>query len=140
MKPQALAIAAGVTVLVAGLFIWRKGGIANAAQAIGSGAVGAVQGAASGVVYGIGDAVGVPRTDESACAKALREGRLWDASFACPAGDFVGGLLGGPVTPRISETQAQQAATSGRIITTAPAARDEITDLFLDPYGYSNPI
>lgn len=37
----------------------------------------------------IGDAIGVPRTNETECEKAKREGRTWDASFACPAGDFL---------------------------------------------------
>lgn len=140
MNARALTIVAGVAVLALGLFVWRKGGVSNAAQAIGAGAVDAVQGAASGVVYGIGDAVGVPRTSESACAAALREGRTWDASFACPAGDFVGSLLGWQTAPLISTAQAQQTATSGAIVRPPPAARDSITDLFLDPHGYSPPI
>lgn len=48
---------------------------------------------AAGVVLGIGDSVGIPRTDQTECERALAEGRYWDASFACPAGDFLGGIF-----------------------------------------------
>lgn len=63
--------------------------------------LGAVAGAlpaelAGGVVLGVGDSLGVPRTSEAECDRALRDGRLWDASFACPAGKFIGGLFGSP--------------------------------------------
>lgn len=37
----------------------------------------------------IGGAVGVPRTEATACERAKAEGRTWDASFACPASDFL---------------------------------------------------
>lgn len=47
------------------------------------------QGAATEAVLSVGDAVGIPRTDETECQKALREGRTWDASFACDAGTFI---------------------------------------------------
>lgn len=30
-----------------------------------------------------------PRTNETECDRALREGRTWDASFACPAARFI---------------------------------------------------
>lgn len=135
INSQSLAIVAGLGLLAAGLFVWRRGGVSNAAQAIGGAAVDAVQGAASGVVYGIGDAFGVPRTDETECARALREGRTWDASFACPAADFLRGTFSAR-----DNAGTSQSATAGRIVTPPAAARDEITDLFLDPYGYSNPI
>jgi hypothetical protein len=74
-----------------------KGG---GARSIGS-AVGALPGnLAGGVVEGIGDSLGVPRTSESECDAALREGRLWDASFACPAGRFIGGIFTSRTGPR----------------------------------------
>lgn len=57
--------------------------------AVGSGVVNA----GAGVVLGIGDAVGVPRTDMTECQRALAEGRKWDASFACPAGTFIGSFF-----------------------------------------------
>lgn len=57
--------------------------------AVGSGVVNA----GAGVVLGIGDAVGIPRTDMTECQRALAEGRRWDASFACPAGTFIGSFF-----------------------------------------------
>lgn len=47
----------------------------------------------AGVAIGIGDVLGVPRTNETECEKAIREGRTWDASFACPAGTWIGSLF-----------------------------------------------
>lgn len=84
---QLWAIAAGV----AAIALWRAAGgtAAQAGSAIGGAAVDAAGGAVSGVAIGIGDAIGVPRTDETECARAIREGRTWDASFACPAGDWI---------------------------------------------------
>lgn len=46
-------------------------------------------GVGAGAVEGIGLAVGIPRTSMSECARAKAEGRWWDASFHCPAGDFI---------------------------------------------------
>ena len=72
----------------------------DAAAAAGNAAWGAVTGAADvayqtgvGAVYGIGDAVGIPRTNMAACQQAMAEGRTWDASFACPAQDFLSYLF-----------------------------------------------
>ena len=101
MKVPALVWIAGAAVAGFALFAWRKGGIGNAAQAIGEGAVSAAGGLFTGAVTGIGDAVGVPRTEESACDAALREGRLWDASFACPAGTFIRGAWGAATAPPV---------------------------------------
>lgn len=44
-------------------------------------------------VQDAGELLGIPRTDETECEKALREGRTWDASFACPAGTFIGSIF-----------------------------------------------
>jgi hypothetical protein len=44
-------------------------------------------------VLDTGDLLGIPRTNETECEKALREGRKWDASFACPAGTFLGSFF-----------------------------------------------
>lgn len=71
---------------------------AGAASAL----VGAVGDAASGAVLGIGDVLGVPRTDMTECERALAEGRTWDASFACPAGTFISSLVGSDRTPDYS--------------------------------------
>lgn len=82
-----------------GLVVWSRvrpgagggGVVQEVAATVANAAAGAVGNVASGAVLGVGDAVGVPRTNETACAAALREGRLWDASFACPASDFLAG-------------------------------------------------
>jgi hypothetical protein len=50
---------------------------------------------AAGAVLGVGDAVGVPRTDANKCREDLAAGRWWDASFSCPAGDFLDGVIRG---------------------------------------------
>jgi hypothetical protein len=80
--------------VAAALLVYRAaGGTPRAAgEAIGSAAVEVAGGVTAGVAYGIGDAIGVPRTDETECERAIREGRTWDASFACPAGTFIGSL------------------------------------------------
>lgn len=88
-------VVALVLVGVAGFYIYgkAKGGSGGFYQTIGEGAGGAVvdlvDGAVAGVAYGVGDKLGVPRTEKTACQKALDEGRTLDASFACPAGTFI---------------------------------------------------
>lgn len=73
-----------------GVYYVARKGVAGAAAA----ATGVVVDAASGVVIGAGRAVGIPATDDSECAKAMREGRTWDASFACPAATFAKYVVG----------------------------------------------
>ncbi|MCE3602377.1 hypothetical protein LXA47_01955 [Massilia sp. P8910] len=83
-------------VLAAGsffLFARRPGAVQNAGAVLGGAVVDAVDGAASGAVVTIGDKVGLPRTNMTECEKALAEGRTWDASFACPAGKFIGSFF-----------------------------------------------
>ena len=88
---QAMLIAGGL--LVAAYVVFKKKDLGTAAvdaagsvgETIGQGAVAAT----SGVVLGIGDGIGVPRTNMTECERAKAEGRTWDASFACPAGDFL---------------------------------------------------
>lgn len=86
-------LGAGAAALVLLYIAKKKAAVADVAAAVGE-AVGGIawgitDGAVSGVVYGVGDAIGLPRTDETECERAKREGRTWDASFACPAGDFI---------------------------------------------------
>lgn len=89
----ALAVAG---LALAGVLWWarRPAGSGSVALDVGAAVGEAAADAASGLVLGIGDAVGIPRTDETECARAMREGRWWDASFACPAGTFIGGVFG----------------------------------------------
>lgn len=75
--------------LGAGLVWLMARGITGTAGDLSRGAVNAVDGAAAGVARGIGDMIGLPDTDAGKCALAKAEGRTWDASFYCPAGDFI---------------------------------------------------
>ena len=82
---QTALIGAGALAIVAvGLFIAKKG-VAGATAAV----VGAAADVASGAVVGIGQAVGIPATNETECERAMRTGDTWGASFACPAGTFL---------------------------------------------------
>ena len=63
MKPGMVGVAvmAGLVGLgLVGLYVWKKGGIANAAAGVGGAVVDAAGGVASGVVGGIGESVGLP--------------------------------------------------------------------------------
>lgn len=88
-----MLVGAGLAAIALYFFVKKKSAVADVGHALGSAAGefiwGVTDGAVSEVVYGIGDAIGVPRTDETECQKAIREGRTWDASFACPAVDFL---------------------------------------------------
>lgn len=78
------AVAAGL------LLAWiASKGVKGAAQSAARAAVGMVEGTTTGVVVGIGQAVGVPETNQTQCQKDLAAGRTWDASFSCPAGTFI---------------------------------------------------
>lgn len=79
---------AGGAVAVALLWAASKGA-KGTGQAIGGAAVDLANGIVSGTVVGIGSTVGIPETNLTECERAKREGRTWDASFACPAGDFL---------------------------------------------------
>lgn len=86
---QTMFLLAGAGLLLA-LWWASKNGIQSTARAIGSGAVEAADGLVYGSVVSVGDLFGIPETNADACQVALAEGRTWDASFACPAGTFLG--------------------------------------------------
>lgn len=90
--PPTYALIGGAAV-AAYLYIKAKGGATNAGQAIGTGTVDLANGIIGGTVTGIGEVVGIPATNLSKCEQAKAEGRTWDASFACPAKDFISYLL-----------------------------------------------
>lgn len=81
-------VIAGGAVLAALAYVATKGA-KDTGQAIGAGAVDLATGIVGGAVIGIGEAVGIPQTNITECDRAKAEGRTWDASFACPAGDFL---------------------------------------------------
>lgn len=59
----------------------------------------------SAPVLAAGDVFGVPRTNPTACQQAKAEGRVWDASFACPALEFLGYIVN-PTNPADLRTGA----------------------------------
>lgn len=58
-------------------------------QMIAQQAVKAAGGVVTGAVVGAGEVVGVPATSVDQCAADVAAGRTWDASFSCPAVDFL---------------------------------------------------
>lgn len=91
MKPGTVAIVAAV-VAVAAVYAAKRAfqaaadlGPLGLGAAVGSGIVDT----GSGVILGMGDAIGLPRTEMTECEKAMAEGRTWDASFVCPAPVFL---------------------------------------------------
>lgn len=79
---------AGGAVAAALAYVAIKGG-KGAGAALGSAAVDMADGVVSGAVTTVGEAVGIPQTNLTECERAKAEGRTWDASFACPARDFL---------------------------------------------------
>lgn len=66
----------------------QPGAVVEAGAAVGA----AVVDAGAGVVLGIGDAVGIPRTNASQGQAELAAGDYWNASFHLPAGEFISGV------------------------------------------------
>jgi hypothetical protein len=81
-------VLAGGAVLAALLYVGAKG-VKGAAQSVAGGAVDLADGLITGTVTGVGEAVGIPQTNLTKCEQAKAEGRTLDASFACPAVDFL---------------------------------------------------
>lgn len=106
MNKDGLIVGAVVAAAVVALAWYLKRQAGNAVSgAIDAGAAvgGYVVDLAAGGVIGIGEAIGVPRTNLTECEKAIAEGRTWDSSFACPAGTFIKSLFS---APEKSSTQA----------------------------------
>jgi hypothetical protein len=83
-------VAVGLVGAIALVWILNGGGRTIARS------VGALPGdVAGGLVEGIGEGLGIPRTNQSQCERDLADGKLWDASFSCPAGTFIKGIFGG---------------------------------------------
>lgn len=79
-------VAAGLVGLVA--LVVASRGARETGAAIGGAVVDLADGALSGVVLGVGDAIGIPRTEPTKCEAAKASGSLWEVSFACPAADY----------------------------------------------------
>lgn len=87
--PDRAIVLGGGLLLIAAIAYVAVRGPREAVAGIAAGAVDA----AGGVVLGVGDAFGVPRTEPDKCAAAKAAGDTWEASFACPAGDFIRWVL-----------------------------------------------
>ncbi|AMP00153.1 hypothetical protein CAter10_2507 [Collimonas arenae] len=79
----------------------------NAIASVAAGAVNAAGQVATGTVLGVGDALGVPRTNQTQCQQDIAAGKTWDASFSCPAGDFLSYLTSSQPSPSIAASPAQ---------------------------------
>ena len=89
LTPLQMAAIGGGLALIGFVWLKKKPG-QSLAGAAGTAAVTAAAEVASGAVVGVGEVFGIPATDMTECEKAKAEGRTWDASFACSAGDFLG--------------------------------------------------
>lgn len=91
MAVKPIYLIAGGAVLAALIYVNTrpKGWASDLAWTAGGTAVDMVDGVIGGAVVGIGGLVGIPATNMTECEKAKAEGRTWDASFACPAGNFI---------------------------------------------------
>lgn len=88
MKLTTPYLLAGGIIAAALLYVAARGA-QKTGQQIGGAAVDLADGVIGGAVTEIGERIGIPKTEESECDKAIREGRTWDASFACPAARFL---------------------------------------------------
>lgn len=100
-----VALYGGAVLLAAGVaYILIK---KKPSESLGRAAVNAVEGVAVGAVKGVGSVFGIPDTNNDQCSKDLAAGRMWDASFSCPAGRFISdGVFNGTTTA--NETQNTQ--------------------------------
>jgi hypothetical protein len=103
-------VVAVAVVAVAVIYIGKKASAAIAGTtpaSLGEAAGAGIVNAGGGVVLGVGDAVGIPRTDADLCAQAKAAGNTWDASKYCPAGDFLSYVFSPTPAPVINQQNPQ---------------------------------
>lgn len=89
MTAQKIMLAGGAFVVVlAAVWVWRRG-LGGAAEDAAKAGVKVVGGLAAGAVKGTASVVGIPDTDMQKCQAAIASGQLWEASYLCPAGEFL---------------------------------------------------
>ena len=88
MSEKAVVYAVVALCVIAGFGLIKNA--ANARQA-GQAAGAAIGNGAAGIVEGLGETMGIPRTSQTQCQQDMAAGRWWDASFSCPAGTFLRG-------------------------------------------------
>ena len=104
MKPETvlyLALGAAGILLVASL-VKKTGGTASG---VGEAAGQAAVNVAAGTVVGAGQALGIPKTDNSKCSAAIAAGNTLDASFYCPASTFLRYVTGNLPAPVLDTSQ-----------------------------------
>ena len=121
------ALAGGVALYV---LAQKKPG-ESMAGALGRAAGGAVGDAAVGAVKGVGSVFGIPDTSMTKCQQDLAAGRTWDASFSCPAMQFVSGVWN---SSAINDAEVNDARQIDRIIERQQAAVGGLTGV----YNYEN--
>ena len=86
-----LGIGAG---LLLALYLARKAdllpSVAGFSYDVGSAGVDMVDGVLTGAVETAGSLFGIPKTNLTQCQRDLQAGSWWEASFSCPAKDFLG--------------------------------------------------
>lgn len=88
LSPVQMAVIGGGAALLG--YIWlKKKPDQSLAAAAGTAAVTAAADVAAGTVVGVGEVFGVPATNKTKCEIAKEEGNTLDASFYCPASDFI---------------------------------------------------
>lgn len=113
MKRVALyAGAAVVGGLVLYVIIKKRPGESLASGA-GRAVVGAVNDVAVGGVKGIAQIFGIPDTNDTQCQRDRAAGRTYEASFSCPASEFIGHVFG---STRASESVQNDARQIDRIM------------------------
>lgn len=88
-----MLIGVAVAVLALVVLVKKKGAAADVGLAVGEAAANLAGGVVGGVALGIGDQIGIPRTNMTQCEKDLADGKTWDASFSCPASTWLGSLF-----------------------------------------------
>ena len=64
--------------------------------------------AAAGAIVGAGGLFGIPQTNQTKCQQDLAAGRTWDASFSCPASEFIAGVFPSTSTSSATANDARQ--------------------------------
>lgn len=78
---------------VAAALVYKFKDMRSIGASVGGAAFDVVDGVVEGSVVSIGQTVGIPPTDANRCASAMAQGKTWQASFDCPAKDFISYLF-----------------------------------------------
>lgn len=80
-SPFKLQLAVAGAAVIA--FLLVRNNLKEVAASTVKAGIGAMGEVGTGVIVGIGDVIGVPRTSETECERAMREGSAWEASKYC---------------------------------------------------------